>query len=307
MTTASQTPEAQTSETAAAERRRGSLTAAAGTIAAAMKRGAGAPAEIAQSLMDVGLLFDPQTAADIAAAAYDQAHADDEAEVTEARQAEGALDWFHARYRAVQHLVFGRPDTDLMFVREILTALEPGRPDDIPPSLTWAGLVMGPSGDTPNERTLVPLNTSFGAQAFLTLTDEQRLQLGGLLVSVLHTAEGCETPGCGMAHEDLDVSDPSVEGWILVAVAGSTLGSRWWCSPLCANAAMTAGAADIAAADQDAPDEDDVARCKRCSCTDSAACAGGCAWVPNEQGIDLCSACATPAELAAAGWAVSGE
>ncbi|MCM8548958.1 hypothetical protein [Streptomyces sp. STCH 565 A] len=45
--------------------------------------------------------------------------------------------------------------------------------------------------------------------------------------------------------------------------------------------------------------EDEVARCVRCGCTDDAACDGGCYWVPNEQMVDLCSACATPQQRAA--------
>ncbi|WP_217545615.1 hypothetical protein [Streptomyces sp. GbtcB6] len=44
---------------------------------------------------------------------------------------------------------------------------------------------------------------------------------------------------------------------------------------------------------------EDVARCVRCGCTEDAACGGGCYWVPNQQMVDLCSACATPAELQA--------
>lgn len=42
---------------------------------------------------------------------------------------------------------------------------------------------------------------------------------------------------------------------------------------------------------------DEVA-CARCGCTENAACVGGCHWVPHES-LDLCSACATPEELAA--------
>ncbi|MFC8438065.1 hypothetical protein ACFUJT_07685 [Streptomyces griseoincarnatus] len=58
----------------------------------------------------------------------------------------------------------------------------------------------------------------------------------------------------------------------------------------------------------DTPDDqaDADARCARCGCTEDAACEGGCAWVPNAQMIDLCSACATAAELEAASWKPSG-
>ncbi|MGW3410302.1 hypothetical protein [Streptomyces sp. NPDC000888] len=47
------------------------------------------------------------------------------------------------------------------------------------------------------------------------------------------------------------------------------------------------------------PGAEDEAHCVRCGCTDNAACLGGCYWVPNQQMVDLCSACATPEELAA--------
>lgn len=45
--------------------------------------------------------------------------------------------------------------------------------------------------------------------------------------------------------------------------------------------------------------EEDEARCVRCGCTENAACKGGCYWVANRQMVDLCSACASPEELAA--------
>ncbi|MFF6825016.1 hypothetical protein [Streptomyces longwoodensis] len=51
---------------------------------------------------------------------------------------------------------------------------------------------------------------------------------------------------------------------------------------------------------------DGVARCVRCGCTEEQACDGGCAWVSNRQMVELCSACATPEELAAAGWQIAG-
>ncbi|MEU8555906.1 hypothetical protein AB0C80_18220 [Streptomyces anthocyanicus] len=59
-------------------------------------------------------------------------------------------------------------------------------------------------------------------------------------------------------------------------------------------AAMKTAAAPTPAADQE-----DEARCIKCGCTEDAACKGGCYWVPNEQQVDLCSACATPQQLAA--------
>ncbi|MFE9007482.1 hypothetical protein ACFYOY_36085 [Streptomyces sp. NPDC007875] len=52
----------------------------------------------------------------------------------------------------------------------------------------------------------------------------------------------------------------------------------------------------------------EIAVCRACGCTDTAACDGGCWWAPNPLGIDLCSACYTAAparaweEMAAAGY-----
>jgi hypothetical protein len=39
-------------------------------------------------------------------------------------------------------------------------------------------------------------------------------------------------------------------------------------------------------------EDDGVARCAGCGCTEDAPCPGGCWWVPNPTMVDLCSACA---------------
>lgn len=42
--------------------------------------------------------------------------------------------------------------------------------------------------------------------------------------------------------------------------------------------------------------QDDVAACRVCGCTEDAACAGGCWWVPDPtMAGDLCSTCAARA------------
>lgn len=46
--------------------------------------------------------------------------------------------------------------------------------------------------------------------------------------------------------------------------------------------------------------DDDVASCARCGCTEDQACPGGCVWVPTRSPEDVCSSCATEAELAEA-------
>jgi hypothetical protein len=230
-----------------------------------------------------------------------------------------ALEWFHARYKAVQTVLAGRPDTDLMFVSEILAALDPQTPSGVPLPVTWDGIVMGPSGDTDGERTLVPLTSSHGGPVALVLTDEQRLALGGLLLTSTHAGESCPVPGCGTDAVTLDDSDPTMWGWILVQVAGTEIPARWYCNPWCASAAITAAGAELTAADRaaavdpdqqhphDGQDADDVARCVRCGCTENAACESGCYWVPNRQMDDLCSACATDEELQAMAYTPAAE
>jgi hypothetical protein len=70
------------------------------------------------------------------------------------------------------------------------------------------------------------------------------------LCSSCVTPDGsCTTPGCGLPETDVDMSDPTVWGWVLVHVYGSEEPRRWHCSPWCATAAMTAMGAEIAAAD----------------------------------------------------------
>ncbi|MFU0241700.1 hypothetical protein ACKI1J_38920 [Streptomyces scabiei] len=284
--------------------------AATGVITAAMTNGAGTPQEWAQAEEDAGLLFDPQRAKDIAAAADAAARADMRAELNQAREDRQSLAWFHSRYRAVGQLCAGRHPDHLLTVSEVLTAID-GKLTAGPLPITWEGVLVGPQGDGPGgDRTLLGCTTARGGVAVLALDDEQCTDLAAKLTTV-HPAEACTTPGCGIADGDLDASDPMVWGWIRIDVAGTDDGPRWWCTPGCATAAMTAAAADLAAADQlaaitparptvPAPMvvEDDVAHCARCGCTEDRACKGGCYWVANPQMLDLCSACASPQELA---------
>ncbi|MFJ1653484.1 hypothetical protein ACIOC2_19265 [Streptomyces sp. NPDC088337] len=276
--------------------------AAAKVMAAAMEHGLATARELAQAEEDAGLLFDPQRAQDIADSARAQARAELEAElatpseeIAELRQAKQQMD-------GIRRLLAGRPHTDLMLVREILIAADPTTPIGAPLPVTWEGTVMGPSGDTEGENTIVPLSTSHGGAAALVLDTEQRLALGGLLLTHTHTGETCPTPGCGIDAATVDEADPTMWGWILVQVAGTDTPARWYCNPWCASGAITAAGAELAAADQAAAVEGEP-RCVRCGCTDSQACPGGCHWVANRRLVDLCSACATPAELAVSGGA----
>lgn len=235
-----------------------SVQMATGVIRAAMANGSATASEIAQAEHDAGILFDPERVQAIASASYAQARAEDQAELAIAEQDRETLLWLRDRWRAVGRLCEGRPDTDLVTVREVLTATDGAPPTGAPLALTWDGPVMGPSGDTPRENTLIPATTARGGRAALVLDDEQRLMLGGLLLAHLHTAGRCTTAGCGTGAADLDASDPELWGWVLVDVAGSEGGARWWCNPLCAQAAIAAAGAELAAADQLAADDPDA-------------------------------------------------
>lgn len=230
--------------------------AAAGVIRASIEQGHTTPAEIAQAAEDAGLLHDPQRSQEIDTAAREQSAAVYRAEIEDLQERLGSQEWFRTRLQAVIALCAGRPDWHMMSVREILTAADvPTAPATAPATgaplqLTWNRIVMGPSGDSPHENTLVPCRTSHGSPAALILDDEQRLALGGLLLASLHAAEACQTPSCGLADDQLDVSDPSVWGWIQVRVHGTDSPPRWWCSSWCANSAITAAAAELAAADR---------------------------------------------------------
>lgn len=231
--------------------------AAAGVIRASIEQGHGTPAEIAQAEEDAGLLFDPQRGKDIDTAAREQSAAEYRAEIEDLRERLGSQEWFRTRLQAVIALCVGRPDWHMMSVREILNAADvptaPAPGDGPLLALHWDRIVMGPSGDTPRENTLVPCRTQHGSPAALVLDDEQRLALGGLLLASLHAAEACQMLGCGQTESELDAYcdefNRDLSGWILLRVHGTDGPARWWCSSWCANSAITAAGAELAAAD----------------------------------------------------------
>lgn len=302
--------------------------AATGVLTAAMEQGHTAPAELAQAERDAGILFDPQRAKDIADAAYEQAKAECHAELHErgkqlavmtdrARNLQTALAERRRTLEAILRLCEGRPVSHYLPVGAILDAAAHARTpyDTAPLTITWDGLVMGPSGDTPNENTLVPCTTALGGAAALVLNDEQRRALASLLqLEVRDIHAPCPTDGCGTV-DDYDASDPSLFGWSRLEVASLGDGPRWYCSDMCVFDALARAGHDLAAEDQAAavdPDEqvpylltDDIAtveeadeaRCQRCGCTENTPCKGGCLWAPNNQNIDLCTQCVTPEEL----------
>ncbi|MEU9386892.1 hypothetical protein AB0D38_40740, partial [Streptomyces sp. NPDC048279] len=297
--------------------------AAAGVITAAMKNGAATPQEFAQAEADAGILFDPARAEDIAAAAAEQAHAEDEAELAERGRQLARMAGAQRRVDAVGRLLEGRPGTDLLLAAEVGRALEYGTTPlaGFPMTLSWTGYAAVPDAHTTRKRTVVRCRSSHGQDADLVIDGDNRTRLAEMLDTEAIRDINAPCPheaGCGSGDAHLDSA--GVFGWFRMDVGGLESGPRWYCSPGCVNAAMLRAGDDLSLRDQavadpaeQAPpaatvseDVEDVARCVRCGCTEDAACPTGCSWVPNGSMVDLCSACATPEELAAVRWTVAG-
>lgn len=237
------------------------VVAAAGLIGPVMEKEGATAREVARAEEQAGLLFDPERAEAIADAAYRLGVDDTKAERAELAllgQDPETLAWFHTRLNTVAALCAGRRPEDLLTVREVLTAADGRQSSGAPLTITWDGSVTGLTGDTQYEDTVVPCTTVRGGPAALVLDDAERLKLGGLLLATLQTAEACQTPGCGMTQEEVDACDPPVSDWILVKVASTDGPARWWCSVWCANSAITAAGAELAAADQAAAVDPDA-------------------------------------------------
>ncbi|MDX3170073.1 hypothetical protein PV516_40645 [Streptomyces scabiei] len=273
---------------------------------------------------DLTRSYDASAVEAIAAQARLQERAEMRAELTAAAEAVETAEWFHTAWlgtaplqagcQAVRELCEGRPEHYHVPVTAVLRALDGPCPttDPQPMTLTWDNLVAPPAGDRPGETTLIGCETRFGGRAVLELTDAQRQDLAARLADTVHPAEACATPGCGLPDDTLNAASPSVSGWIRLDVAGTSDGPRWWCSPPCATAAMTAAGAELAAADQlsavdpaqQAPAEaegladDGEAHCARCGCSARRRCPGGCYWVLTAALVVMCSSCASPQELA---------
>lgn len=216
-----------------------------------------------------GLLFDPARAEDIASAARAQVRAEYAADIAErGRQLAMLSDQNRALRKAsenrkksleaVLHLVEGRPGMDLLTVNEVIVAAGGGQPTGAPLTITWDGLVMGPSGDTEGENTLVPCTTARGGPAALVLNDKQRQALGSLLGLQVHDVNTpCSTDGCGSTDE-LDASDPFLVGWSRLEIASLGGGPRWYCSDMCVIDALARAGHELAAADREAEQGGDL-------------------------------------------------
>ncbi|MDX2681069.1 hypothetical protein [Streptomyces soliscabiei] len=232
--------------------------AAEGVIAAAMEHGKVTPRELAQAEHDAGLLFDAQAAEDIAAAAAEQAHADDAAEIAERGRQLARVAGTVRQRDAVLRLCEGRPGTDLLTVAEVAAAAEYGTTalDQFPMTLTWSGEVDIPGpGDA--RKAVVRCTSPYGGRADLVVQDADRAKLASLVgteVRDVHAA--CPTRGCGGDH-DFDPAD--MYGWARLEIPGTEDDRpRWYCSAACVFDAVARAGDELAAVDQAAavdPDE----------------------------------------------------
>ncbi|MFD8936661.1 hypothetical protein ACFV0R_15650 [Streptomyces sp. NPDC059578] len=165
----------------------------------------------------------------------------------EIRAVAQTLEWFRDRWAGVAALTAGRPDHYHVSVGAIRRAADCAAPAGVLTVALDGTPVLAPA-DTDPDRIAVRLRSPFGSPAELLLSTEDRMAL----VRYLLASPGerpCPTRRCGM-DSDLDPSDPGACGWIAVQVAGTEDDRpRWYCTAWCAEAAITAAAAELAAAD----------------------------------------------------------
>lgn len=230
------------------------VVATAGVIGAVMESDGASAREVAQAEEAAGLLFDPERADAIAAAAYQLGVDDTRAELARLGEDGEIFAWFHARRKAVALLCAGRPDGHLLTVREVLTAADGRTPTDAPLTLTWNGSADIPSPDDSSERrAVVHCTTAHGGRADLVVPDGERLALASLLdAEIRDVNEPCATSqACGTAT-DLDASDPMLFGWSRLEIAGIEGGPLWYCTPHCVSNALARAGAELAIDDDQA-------------------------------------------------------
>lgn len=245
MTTASQTPTPPSDARPATPT---AVRAAEGIIRAAMENGAATPEELAQAEHAAGILFDAQAAADIAAAAADQAHADDAIEIAERGRQLARMAGAARQRDAVMRLLEGRPGTDHISVAEIAAAVEYGSApyDNLPMTLAWTDGVDVPGPG----RAIVRCASPYGGLAHLVVEGADRARLAGLLADEARDAsQPCPDTGCGEGH-DWDPTNPFLAGWSRLEIATLGDGPRWYCSPQCVTDALTRAGEQLAAADR---------------------------------------------------------
>lgn len=208
-----------------------------------------------------GLLFDPQVAEGIAAAARAQGRLDVRAEyaadIAECgrqlamladqnrtlRERQTDRDALKRSLDAVHRLLEGRPLTDYLPVQAILDAAAHGTTpyDSAPMTLAWdpeRGIELPDDGSLDGQ-AIVPCTSVYGGRADLVLPGEQRQALASLLDLQLRDVNApCPTPKCGM-DDDLDATNPFLFGWSRLEIAALGDGPRWYCSDMCVIDALT--------------------------------------------------------------------
>ncbi|WP_329338535.1 hypothetical protein OG866_26945 [Streptomyces sp. NBC_00663] len=229
--------------------------AAEALIAEALGRGDSAR-DTALSISGTGILFDPQAAADIAAAAAEQAHAEDQAELDERGRQLARMAGAERQRDAVARLLEGRPVTDFLSAAEVARAIEYGTTslDAYPMTLTWTakyGVDIPGPGDT-SERAVIRCRSSHGQAADLIVKGDDRQALASLLgLEARDIHAECPTDGCGTV-DDYDASDPSLFGWSRLQIAALGDEARWYCSDRCVIDALARAGHDFAEADRQA-------------------------------------------------------
>ncbi|MFE3855266.1 hypothetical protein ACFXPN_29560 [Streptomyces griseorubiginosus] len=208
-----------------------------------------------------GLLFDPQVAEGIAAAARAQGRLEVRAEYAQdlaergrqiamlsdqnrtLREGQTDRDGLKASLDAVHRLLEGRPLTDYLPVQAILDAVAHGTTpyDSAPMTLAWEpqrGVELPDDGSLTGQ-AIVPCTSVYGGRADLVLDGEHRQALASLLGLQLRDVNApCPTPNCG-ADDDLDATNPFLFGWSRLEIAALGDGPRWYCSDMCVIDALT--------------------------------------------------------------------
>lgn len=154
------------------------------------------PRDIAAAELDAGIIFDAERVEAVRAAAYEQAKAEDRAELAQDREARA---WYHDRWSAVGRLCEDLHHDDVLKVGDVLAALDGRAPRTLPLTVWWDGTVTDPSGAGPGETILVAGVTARGGRAVLVLDQAESLRLGERLLSRVRPAESCWTPVPGPA------------------------------------------------------------------------------------------------------------
>lgn len=149
------------------------------------------PRDIAAAELDAGIIFDAERVEAVRAAAYEQAKAEDRAELAQDREARA---WYHDRWSAVGRLCQDLHHDDVLKVGDVLAALDGRAPRTLPLTVRWDGTVADPAGDGPGETILVGGVTARGGRAVLVLDQAECLHLGERFLSQARPAESCWTP-----------------------------------------------------------------------------------------------------------------